>query len=49
MSTSEWYFPEVREREARLVLEHEGEHELQLAAIGSIARKVLTQRESGAD
>jgi transposase len=34
------YSPEVRERAVRLVLEHQGEHESQWAAIGSIAAKI---------
>ena len=34
------YSPEVRERTVRLVFEHQGEHESQWAAIGSIASKI---------
>ena len=34
------FSPEVRERAVRLVLEHQGEHESQWAAIGSIAAKI---------
>src|SRR4030095_15037715 len=40
MGTSNRYSPEVRERAVRLVLEHQGQHDSQWAAIESIAAKI---------
>jgi transposase len=40
MSRQTRYSPEVRERAVRMVFEHQGEHESQWAAIGSIAAKI---------
>ena len=40
MSRQGRFSPEVRERAVKLVLEHQGEHESQWAAIGSVAAKI---------
>jgi transposase-like protein len=40
MNTTKRYSPEVRERAVRLVLENQGSHESQWAAINSISQKI---------
>ena len=40
MNKSTRFSPEVRERAVRMVFEHQGEHDSQWAAIGSIAAKI---------
>ena len=40
------FSPEVRERAVRMVLEHQGDHDSQWAAIGSIAAKIGCTAES---
>jgi transposase len=46
MNTSKRYSPEVRERAVRMVLEHQGDHASQWAAIQSIAVKLGCTTES---
>ena len=40
MKQSNRYSPELRERAVRLVMEHQGEHDSQRAAIVSVSSKV---------
>ena len=40
MNSSTRYFPEVRDRAVRLVLEHQGEHDWQWSASPSVASKL---------
>lgn len=46
MKNQKRYSPELRERAVRLVIEHQGEHESQWAAIVSIAGKMGCSAES---
>ena len=46
MSRQNRYSPEVKQRAVRLVFEHQGEHDSQWAAIGSIAAKIGCNAET---
>jgi len=46
MSTENKFSPEVRQRAVKMVLEHQGEHESQWAAIQSVAAKIGTSGEA---
>jgi transposase len=46
MSRPRKYSSEVRERAGRMVVEHQGEHNSQWAAISSIAGKLGVHRET---
>ena len=46
MKTSTRYSPELRERAVRLVVEHQGEHDSQWAAIVSVSAKIGCSAET---